>query len=85
MLATLPPQEYFHFLQWSTIGKIGSLAVFASLRPAQKHKTSRRGGVCVFVLSVGIEPTLSAPQADVLSIERREQTMGNANANIHFF
>lgn len=26
------------------------------------------------MLSVGIEPTLSAPQADVLSIERREQT-----------
>lgn len=38
----------------------------------------------IFVLSVGIEPTLPAPQASVLSIERRElsETMGGMLAFI---
>ncbi len=38
-------------------------------RHAREHKT-----LCVrFVLSTGIEPVLAAPQAAVLSVERRER------------
>lgn len=40
--------------------------------------------ILYFVLSTGIEPVLVAPQATVLSVERREQ-YGDSTASAAFF
>lgn len=48
-------------------------------KKSQKKNPTRGGVFLLTVLSVGIEPTSQAPQASILSIERREQIRRRAS------
>ena len=71
----------------------GSLVVGLSLQETRrqcvlfgstKYKKAHQSAFLYFVLPVGIEPTFIAPQAIVLSIERRERAKDDMKARFHF-